>query len=312
MKIDYFFNILERLEALAPRSLENENKAAELIKRELEESGIDFITQEFDNYIPYDKGSYIKTDNDKIEGRGCSFEAGSFEDKNIFTSTYLDLDIDISNINYNPYSYGLSVPLFFKSPSIAVRRKDIHKILDAEAVEVSVNIEKRKHRCMNIIAGNIKNPRSILFAHYDTILKGADDDGSGVALLLSMLKDNDIDYKENAVVFSGCEELSYDYPYYWGYGYRVFEESYKKELESSEIVVVDMIGLTKPSLIDNELKIQAFPVNNKDLIDRMLLISESNEKEWIKYYHSDIDNIDLLKRDYVEEASKLVKQLIKR
>ena len=131
-----------------------------------------------------------------------------------------------------------------------------------------------------------------------------DSNSSGTATLLYGIINNKINIKENLIVFSGCEELSYDRPYYWGYGYRVFEYEYKEILEKSKkIIVYDMFGHSKPTLTKDYIK-EAFPIMSEYLYEKSIQISESNN-DWIKFYHSDADTIDKINEYYIEEGLKL-------
>ncbi|BBL45808.1 aminopeptidase Iap family-like protein [Nanobdella aerobiophila] len=305
-------DIINDIENFSPRNNEiNLDKVANYIKEKLTGNGIDFNDQYFYVEIPIDKGSYIKLETgEKIIGKANSFYSGSFEDKNIYSSQNIYQDIKIPHINFNQYYNAYSGVIYYDFPVINIKKEDLDKVISSENIEVYVNIDKKLIKTENILVGNINNPKYILFSHFDTIFNGAVDNSSGTALLLYNILDNLINLKESLIVFSGSEELSYDKPYYWGYGYRLFEYEYKKLMHSSKkIIVVDMFGSTKPIMTKEFIK-EAFPIMNTDFYDKSIQITESDINTWIKSYHSEADTIDKINNNYLEEAEKLLISII--
>lgn len=143
-------------------------------------------------------------------------------------------NFEIPNINFNPFCKSVSLTSFYFTPSLAISKKDLHFIINVEEIEGKVKIKKEKFISRNLIIGNLENPRFVIFAHYDTIKKGAIDNSSGVAILLSLIKENPKTLSNTLFVFSGSEELSFEKPIYWGKGYRVFEEEFKEVLKNSK------------------------------------------------------------------------------
>jgi hypothetical protein len=276
----------------------------------LEKAGIDFFDQYFKVSIPFDEGSYILLDNgEKIIGKANSFVSGYFEEKNIYSSQNINQEISIPHINYNQYYDAFSGVIFYDFPVINIKKSDLIKVINSEEIKVYVNVKRKLIKTENILVGNIKNPKNIIFTHFDTIFNGALDNSSGTATLLYGIINNKININENLIVFSGCEELSYDRPYYWGYGYRVFEYEYKEILEKSKkIIVYDMLGHSKPILTKDYIK-EAFPIMSEYLYEKSILISESNN-DWIKFYHSDADTIDKINEDYIEEGLNLLLKIL--
>jgi hypothetical protein len=304
-------DIIKDLEKFSPRNNEESlNNTSKYIKENLEKVGIDFFDQYFKVSIPFDGGSYILLDNgEKIIGKANSFVSGYFEEKNIYSSQNINQEISIPHINYNQYYDAFSGVIFYDFPVINIKKSDLIKVINSEEIKVYVNVKRKLIKTENILVGNIKNPKNIIFTHFDTIFNGALDNSSGTATLLYGIINNKININENLVVFSGCEELSYDRPYYWGYGYRVFEYEYKEILEKSKkIIVYDMLGHSKPILTKDYIK-EAFPIMSEYLYEKSILISESNN-DWIKFYHSDADTIDKINEDYIEEGLNLLLKIL--
>jgi len=304
-------DIIKDLERFSPRNNEESlNNASKYIKENLEKVGIDFFDQYFHVSIPFDEGSYIILDNgEKIIGKANSFVSGYFEEKNIYSSQNINQEINIPHINYNQYYDAFSGVIFYDFPVINIKKSDLIKVINSEEIKVYVNVKRNLIKTENILVGNIKNPKNIIFTHFDTIFNGALDNSSGTATLLYGIINNKINIKENLIVFSGCEELSYDKSYYWRYGYGVFEYEYKEILEKSEkIIVYDMFGHSKPILTKEYIR-EAFPIMSEYLYEKSILISESNN-DWIKFYHSDADTIDKINEHYIEEGLELLLKIL--
>ncbi|MDT7890475.1 MAG: hypothetical protein RQ869_00190 [Candidatus Nanopusillus sp.] len=304
-------DIIKDLEKFSPRNNEESlNNTSKYIKENLEKVRIDFFDQYFKVSIPFDEGSYILLDNgEKIIGKANSFVSGYFEEKNIYSSQNINQEISIPHINYNQYYDAFSGVIFYDFPVINIKKSDLIKVINSGEIKVYVNVKRKLIKTENILVGNIKNPKNIIFTHFDTIFNGALDNSSGTATLLYGIINNKININENLIVFSGCEELSYDRPYYWGYGYRVFEYEYKEILEKSKkIIVYDMLGHSKPILTKDYIK-EAFPIMSEYLYEKSILISESNN-DWIKFYHSDADTIDKINEDYIEEGLNLLLKIL--
>jgi hypothetical protein len=310
--MDYkIIDIIKDLEKFSPRNNEEAiNKTIKYIKENLEKVGIDFLDQYFYVSIPFDEGSYIILDNgEKIIGKANSFVSGYFEEKNIYSSQNIKQEISVPHINYNQYYDAFSGIIFYDFPVINIKKSDLIKVINSEEIKVYVNVKRKLIKNENILVGNIKNPKNIIFTHFDTIFNGALDNSSGTATLLYGIINNKINLKENLIVFSGCEELSYDKPYYWGYGYRVFEYEYKEILEKSEkIIVYDMFGHSKPTLTKEYIR-EAFPIMSEYLYEKSIQISESNN-DWIKFYHSEADTIDKVNEDYLKEGLELLLKIL--
>ncbi|MDE1865306.1 MAG: M28 family peptidase [Candidatus Micrarchaeota archaeon] len=297
------------LEGLAPRRGASEERAKRYIEARLTDFGVEYEEQGFENPLPKYRACRLEADGKAVEAMPTAFRSGYIDGKPLISS------MDVSgryhekpNINFNPYSDSFSLATFYRAPSVAIRRSEVKRIIAAEEVSGKVLVSRQRHRCANIIAGNAKNPETVLICHYDSVLNGALDNASGVATLLEIAKTGP--KKGMMLVFSGCEELSFDSPVYWGRGYRELERDFKKELKSAKrIVVADMLGSSSPAEItDPASRLACFPIKDKKMFERARMLSVSG-KEWFGVYHSMDDRAELLKRHLLEEGLRAVLSL---
>jgi hypothetical protein len=294
------------LEKLSPRQGPCEDKARRYLEGRLTRMGIEFETDSFSNFLPKAISHSLKVDGVEVESMPTALRSGVIGGKALISSMHVSgRYYEQPNINFNPYSEVFSLATFYRAPSLTVRRKDLLKIIMAEEVEGKVRVTKQKHRCANIVVGKTSKPRSVLICHYDSVLGGALDNGSGTAALLELARRG---YgKENMIVFSGCEELSFDEPIYWGRGYRELESSFGKALKSAkQIVVADMLGSSSPKYItDQKIRLAAFPIKDMGLFKRTKIVSVGGN-EWLPIYHSAQDRIGLIKPHFLEEGLDLI------
>lgn len=302
--------IIRKMVNFSPRQLEGEDMARKLIIDTLEEARIPFILQKFQVGIPEYKKYYLKADGKSVKCLPTALKSGEVTGKdNMISSLIFSLDSsETPNINFNPHCKVISLPTFYFSPSFSVAPKDLGKIFNAKNVRGFVDIGKINHTSYNILVGNNRTPKNIYFAHYDGLGKGALDNASGVAACLDALLKDPSSKKDNLIVFSGAEELSFDNPNYWGYGFRVFEKKYKNLLiKSKNIIIVDCVGSDKPALItDPEVLFLGFPiVNFKKLSNKILMLSSCTDfNKLMKVYHSDMDDINGINKKYFDMAVK--------
>ncbi len=288
-------NIAE-LEKFSPRRLANETKAQKFVERKLTECGVDFELQGFRNSIPEARKARLTVDGEDVLCMSTSFKSGIIEEKNLISSLAVSgRYYEEPNINFNPYADGFSLATFYRAPSLAIRRRDMQKVMNAETVRGEVVVSRKAHVCANIIAGNARSPKAVAICHYDSVLGGALDNSSGTAVLLELCRKGF--WKDNMIVFSGCEELSFDTPIYWGKGYKELENDYKKELiKARRLLVVDMVGSSPPTTIsDGNIKLAAFPVKDGRIFRKASIVSMSGN-EWRRIYHSSEDvvaNMDI-------------------
>lgn len=286
--------------------------AAKIILNFLSENDINFEIQKYNNYIPVGN-SKLEVDGVEIDSIPACFVSGKIYDKNIISNILSSSIIEDPNISFNPYSKTFSLASFYFIPSINIKRDDIKKVINAEVINGRVRVKKKKIKALNILVGNTKNPKNIIISHYDTVLNGAVDNSSSIALILDLI----LNYKEkilknNLFVLCGSEELSYERPIYWGYGYRKFEKEFENLLNiSKKIYVIDCIGFDKPNINkDNSLKYEALPLKNfKKYENKIFLItslSKQNVKYFYSFYHSNLDNPKLLKERFILQSKLLL------
>lgn len=288
------------------------------ISKTLENSNINFELQQFKNSIPTGK---CKLDSDfgKIESMPASFKSGKINEKNLISNIIIKQDFEIPNISFNPYCKDFSLVTFYFEPSICVKSVDVKKIIESETISGIVKIRNEKFKTANIIAGDLTKPENIIFTHFDTVLNGSVDNSSSVALLLSLITEKikgNKNLEKSLIIFSGSEELSFEKPFYWGYGYRVFERDYFELLENSKkIIVVDCIGFDKCYVSMNKTLLkEAFPIANLDKFSNKIYlvtsVSMKNIKYFYSFYHSTLDKPKLIKKNYIIQAKRTILKLL--
>jgi len=306
---------IKNLISFSPRQLEGEQKAGNFIISFLEKFKFQYKLQYFWTEVPKVEKEILIADGKKIACKGTSFVSGKVRDKNYLISSLIPsrFFLDKSNINFNPKSPGISLSNFYFAPAIAVCRGDLNLILKAEKIEGEVRVKPVRYKARNILVGNLRNPKVICFAHYDSIGKGAVDNASGVAVLLSTLISHPFVLKENLFVFSANEELSYDKPTYWGHGFRAFEEEFLKTMKKTKkIVVVDCVGNGKAKILkDEEMIYLAFPIKNAKKLKNKISILTGDLEKLMSVYHSDLDNLKQISEKYLREAERKLLMLIK-
>lgn len=303
------------LVSLGERQGETEKLAAEKIITVLEKNSVPYSTQKFSTFIPNYKKAELFADGKKIPIKPTSFVSGKIKNKNAIISSLISSQrfIEDSNINFNPCCKTFSRSNHYFAPSVAVKPKDLKKICDAKKVTGEVVVQKQKHRSKNILVGNVKNPNNILFCHYDSIGPGAVDNASGTAVLLELILSYPETLKNNLYVIAGNEELSYDKPLYWGFGYRVFEKRYPLLLKNAkQIFCVDCVGNGK-TVFDQSIGIVrlGLPIKNlKKYISKTYAVYGDFGK-LMEVYHGDNDTLDKLEDRYLKDAVKSLYEKIR-
>ncbi len=283
------------------------------IEDTLNSSSIPFVLDRFKSVVPV-CSSVLVVDGVSVECKGCSYTEGKIDSKSCILSstTPSRFNLDNKNINFNPYSEEISCSNFYFAPAIAVSKKDIPKIINAKNIEGDVKVEKIETEVAHILVGNLKDPKNIIFAHYDSISVGAIDNASGVAVALSAIIENPEIIKESLFVFDPNEELSYDRPTYWGHGFRVFEDKYSNLFDIAEkIIPIDCVGNGSPKLDSNpEIIYLAFPIRQFDKYKNKMITIYSNIDQLMTVYHSDADTISNLDEGKLKEAKDLLLDLL--
>jgi len=292
--------LLENLERLSPRRWENEYITAEFIKGYLSNYNFDVYVQEYKVVYPIYKEWYLYVDGELIKSLPCGLESGYLDNAVILDGVEVlekGFNVDYPAIQYNRFCSDISSPIHTLSPCLSVSREDIEKIKKAKEVDGYLKVKYKVLKQQNILVGNSENPEKIVFTHYDSVWGGTVDNGLSVAILLGII--DKIDLSKVLIVFSGTEELSMNWPIYWGYGYRMFEEKFIDIMHNAkEIIVIDCIGHTELVVTKDKFLIEeAFPIESKDILNKTKLLT-GDFYELMKFYHSFSDNIEKVK--YIE------------
>ncbi len=303
--------VLTLIEKIGERQLEKENlfieEISSYIKRNISSELV--VSHEFEVYIPFIHKSILKVGSTLLPSKGTSFNSGEIEGKYDIISSLLSVDdIDIPNINFNPYSKCISQASFYWSPSVAVSRLDLPFLLEGRRVYASVEVEKKQHHSINLLVGNLESPRKLLFVHYDSISRGVIDNGISVGLVLQFLNEHSKELDRILIVFSGSEELSYEWPVYWGKGFREFQKRFIHLFASAEkIVVVDSVGHTAPYISRDRNTIwEGFPINDLDRYLKKIYFLHGGLEELMSFYHCEEDNKEKVVAKHVQETYKVL------
>ena len=220
-------SIVKKLLEFSPREGKNETKTGKFLTGLLAKNKVDYKLQKFTFYIPKDLSAQLIADGKNIPCEPITFKSGVIPNKNHLISNRIEVEKNFPYISFTPTGVAISASgRSIHYPALAVSRNDVVKILRAKLVRGKVQVKPVQHQSQNILVGNLTNPKKIIFTHYDSINLGATDNASGVATCLKLILDKPNLLKQNLFVLSGNEELSYEFPTYWGYGYRVFEKKY--------------------------------------------------------------------------------------
>jgi hypothetical protein len=299
--------LIKKLSSFCPIRGKNEKRATDFLLNVLK--GFNVEVQKFKNAIPDISNSKVKP---KI-GLISTFSSGKIyvEEGNVISNFF---EFDRPNINFNPFCQDISLVTFYRSPAVTVSKSNIERLMELE--EIKVKVKKERFISHNILVGS-KNPKYVVFTHYDTILNGVCDNISGTSFLLYFILKNPQYLKNTLFVLSGSEELTCYDSIYWGYGYRIFEEEYLDILKNCKrIIVVDSLGLAK-SYIDKKFLKEAFPIKNLETFRKKIFLITGINKNFWKIYHSNLDNLNCIKKieknfiKNVLDTEGLLKEMIK-
>lgn len=307
------FNNLQFIKNLlkfSPRQLENETKTANFLMSYLDQQTIPYQQHKFIVKIPHLKKAILKVDGKILKCDGCSMIGGKIVDKDKILSSLISSAIcqNDPNINFNPKCSTISNSNYYFAPAISVNHNVLNKIVKARKVLGEVEVKQVKYKAINILVGNSINPKTICFAHYDSIKKGAIDNASGVSVMLNAILEKKEYLKNILYVFSANEELSYDKPIYWGHGFRVFEKRYFKQMNGTDkIVAIDCVGNGKTKILKDEKIIKlGFPIRNINKWKNKIVLVTGDFEHLMAVYHSDIDDGRGLLEKYLYEAKMLL------
>ncbi|MFB6144461.1 MAG: hypothetical protein ABEJ98_04080 [Candidatus Nanohaloarchaea archaeon] len=299
--------LAEELCEHAPRMWEAENDAAKVIKRELDERGVDYEVQPYGVVYPRFTEYRLEVDGEEVECLPAGLESGKIESKTVIDNLHISgRDFSGPNINFNPVSEGLSKPTFYPAPALTVSRKDVPKVLEADEIEGTLEVEREQHRSENIILGETEDPERLIFTHYDSWWGAFLDNALSVSLLVHLAPE--LDLENDCIVFAGSEEFS-DEEIYWCYGYRKFEEEYFDAVRNAEtITVVDTVGRGDTQVADSEELIREGLVLNYDgYVEKTeMLIGEFDKI--MEIYHSPLDTREAA--THIDDAIETVRSYL--
>lgn len=306
---------IKQLSALGERQLETETQAANLIRDILRQYQLNFIEQKYQVDIPRFIKHQLLVDGQQIDSLPTGLVSGMITKQDQILSSLISsqLNINDANINYSEVCPTISKNNFYHAPALAINFKDLDKIKNAVTIKGEIEVERANHESINFLIGNIESPKHILFCHYDSWGPGAIDNASGTALLFQLALENKQLLETSLFVISANEEISYDYPVYWGHGYRVFEQAYLKALETSnQIIVVDCLGHAEPTITDDPNMIKlGFPIVNQKKLSPKIKMIDADINKLMEFYHSSLDTPEKIQANHLDQAFERIKRLIK-
>lgn len=308
--------LIAALTQLGTRQANKAKQAKNILTNALRQQNVKFEVKAFPTYIPIMQKASLTVDGKKVSCLGSGAVSGSITNNyNLISSlnTFFSTD-DQPNINFNPVSDAISRPNLFTAPALSISRNDIGRLAKGKRIKGKLKVKKQKVEAYQVRAGNTTNPEIVVFSHFDSIGTGAIDNASGTACMLQVIIENPDLLATALFIFDGNEELSYDFPTYWGHGYRQFETKNTKLLEQArKIIVVDCVGYC-PSVIEKSDYILnlAFPLKNLKRYQPKITLITGRLDELMKIYHSDADVSSLVKRKPFAQACGLLQQEIER
>lgn len=297
----------------SPRQGVSEQKTAKYIRETLRKFSISYKVQNFSTTIPLVHQVKLFVDGRRVPAKSSAFISGKIIGKANIVSSLLPEPIAPKepNINFNPLAVTekvISLATFSFAPAIGTNSETMLKILKAKKVRGEILVRKHTFTSQNILVGNVKNPQTIIFCHYDSIETGATDNASGVAVMLDAILRSPEILTKNLFAFCGNEELSYDQPMYWGHGYRMFEKKFKHIMEKCRrFILVDCVGNATPQLSqDKHIQQQAFPVVNLKKWRKKIYLMYGGLDKLMGVYHSTDDNLKQLSQKNLQTSTRLL------
>ncbi len=299
----------------SPRQWKNEQKTADFLKHFLEKNSIIFDIHRFLTATVLEKECFLKADNSYIDCISSCYISGEINSKdNLISSMFPSKDLlYYENINFNPNCL-LSISLWnhFFAPSISINPKDITKVLNAKNIYWKVNVQKFEYEAENILVWNTNNPKTITFAHYDSVQTWAIDNASWVSVMMWFILENPDYLKDNLFVFAANEELSYDQPFYFGRWFRQFEKDNFDILNNaSKIISIDSVWNWEPLVItDPQWSHLALAFDNFNNLKEKIQVISWNIPHLMSVYHSDIDDGRGIKLDFLISTKNKYEEIL--
>ncbi|HSX00814.1 MAG TPA: M28 family peptidase [Candidatus Saccharimonas sp.] len=305
--------IIQRLSALPGRIGLGEAAACDLLCDLLKRAGLSYRIQEFASQTPVFREASLTADGQPVACLPCGLVSGEITNNYHLISSLTSSQrfIDMPNINFNPKTDAICLCNFYHAPALAISRRDVPRVMRATTIRGRLVVEPQAYTARNILLGNLTNPATVVFAHYDAYFAGATDNASGVATVLQAVLENPQRLDTALVVLAGNEELSYDYPVYWGRCFRQFNAAYPEVLRGAQqIVVVDSVGDGPPILErDPVLSKLAFPVADDELAAKTVIVT-GHFDALMRVYHSAADRPGRLRNHHLAATIQTIGQLL--
>lgn len=297
----------------SPRQFEGETETLRMIMKRCREHRVPCIAEHFDLRLPHFSFWELQADGRTIPSLPSCLVGGTISSKDNVVSSMSNETIQCANINFNPYCRAISRPMFYEVPALSVAPADIIRIVRARTVHGFVRMERKIHTSANLLVGNSKNPNAIIFAHYDSIETGALDNASGVAVVLHTALTRPKLLEDHLFVFSGCEELSFEHPY-WGFGFRMFEKKHVALMaKAAQIIVVDGVGNEYARWYgrkEPEIIALGFPLRNMQKFLKKTIMLSSTIAGYLPTYHSILDDGTNIREMFLQRSHRsLLKKL---
>jgi len=311
IRMDYQ-TIISSLAAFGERQFVQNDAARDYISTVLDQLSISYTFETYDTDLPVYQRATLTVDGVSIPCQGSGLVSGEITSVDTLLSSLISSQKNLydANINFNPRCTEISRSNHYFAPALSVVASDVSRLLAAEKIHGVLEVNKRTTQTGYFLLGNIANPQTIVFSHFDSIGLGAVDNASGVALAIELIKDNPKLLEHVLFVIDGNEELSYDEGIYWGHGYRVFEERYIKLIDQTKsILVLDSFGYSTPELItDVEIMTLALPIKNIQTHKSKMKLLSGSYGELMNFYHAANDQPELINDRYWQESKLLIEQ----
>jgi hypothetical protein len=305
-----FTQFIKDLTSIVPRRGLSESIATDLIKKYLTQNGIPFNIQEFKAIIPITKKAELFVDNKQIPCIGASFKSGILDKSTKIMSSF-DSVSEPSMIIFNPISLGICLQSYKGIPTVAIDRENIVDLVMGNEIRGEVIVQEFEFTSQNILVGNTNNPNKIIFAHYDSIVgAGAVDNAASVDVLMQIIINDGSLLNNNLIVFAGSEEESIS-SHEGFYGFEMFDKKYSNLIDNaSEILVLDEVGIGEATFTNDHLD-WVFGISRLESISNKVYWMQNDQSLVMKYYHTELDTLNILSTDYINQARQLLQLELK-
>ncbi len=306
-------DVAARLVRLGERQHRTLEAAFAVIADVLAAQAVNFRVEPIATVTPAWRDSVLRVNGRLVPAKPTGLVSGTVTGKDSLVSSLIGSRflLDQPNLNFNPRNLqntSISAGNFYFAPSFAVGTSTVRKILAAKTVSGTLAVRKQRGTAKQILIGNLRAPRRIVFTHYDSIGPGAIDNASGVATVFGTIARFPTVLDSSLFVIDPNEELSYDRPTYWGHGYREFERRHGRLLSGCERVYsVDCVGNGRPTVAqDPRITYLALPLKRSREWERKTFHVFGDIDQLMTVYHSDADTTAQLSAKRLEQTTDLL------